>query len=94
MGTESIWINSKPYRPVLFSPLLRRAGLFYVFFTAMEAFLYPFFTAFRITILHVAVAENGREREEGRMVNDATMIGLVVLLFAVFWGFVKFCEKA
>ncbi|APO43412.1 hypothetical protein BS614_04670 [Paenibacillus xylanexedens] len=60
----------------------------------MEAFLYPFFTAFRITILHVAVAENGREREEGRMVNDATMIGLVVLLFGVFWGFVKFCEKA
>ncbi|MCP1424187.1 hypothetical protein J3D43_002703 [Paenibacillus xylanexedens] len=60
----------------------------------MAAFLYPFFTAFRITILHVAGAENGREREEGHMVNDATMIGLVVLLFAVFWGFVKFCEKA
>ncbi|PQP83888.1 hypothetical protein C0Q44_04445 [Paenibacillus sp. PCH8] len=60
----------------------------------MQAFLYPFFTAFRITILHVAGAENGGEREEGRMVNDATMIGLVVLLFALFWGFVKFCEKA
>jgi hypothetical protein len=38
---------------------------------------------------------NGREeRDEGRMVNDATMIGLIVLLFAVFWAFVKFCEKA
>ena len=59
----------------------------------MKAILYPFFTAFHITILHVAGAENGRGRE-GRMVNDATMIGLVVLLFAVFWGFVKFCEKA
>jgi hypothetical protein len=34
------------------------------------------------------------ERDEGRMVNDAAMIGLIVLLFAVFWGFVKFCEKA
>jgi hypothetical protein len=37
---------------------------------------------------------SGREeRDEGRMVNDATMIGLIALLFAVFWGFVKFCEK-
>jgi len=28
------------------------------------------------------------------MVNDAAMIGLVALLFVVFWGFIKFCEKA
>ncbi|WP_110821798.1 hypothetical protein [Paenibacillus illinoisensis] len=81
-------------RPVFFQPLAKERVYFYVFFTPWQGFLYPLFTAFRYKILHVAGWKNGREREEGHMVNDAGMIGLVVLLFVVFWGFIKFCERA
>jgi len=27
------------------------------------------------------------------MINDLTMIGLLVIVFVVFWGFTIFCEK-
>ncbi|GGI15823.1 hypothetical protein GCM10007380_29950 [Gottfriedia solisilvae] len=34
---------------------------------------------------------NGRRIE---MINDLTMIGILIIVFAVFWGFTIFCEKA
>lgn len=63
------------------------------FFYILSGLFNPIFTAFRITIYHVA-HKSAVERETDHMVNDVTIIGLVILLFAAFWGFVQFCEKA
>ena len=36
-----------------------------------------------------------KAREEGaRMVNDFTMVLLAAVVFGLFWGFKKLCEKA
>ncbi|CAH1219990.1 hypothetical protein [Paenibacillus hubeiensis] len=68
-------------------------GFFFCIFTLFLRAAGPIFTPF----LHGSVLKfqcEQEKKEEIRMVNDVTMIALTVLMFALFWGFMNFCEKA